>query len=243
MTALEKNTIQVDFETLYLRLRVQERRIYSDEEIAQLPIIASSHRHYKEWQIRNDSSQKLINYLQKRKHPNDILEIGCGNGWLSHRLSAIPGSRVIGTDINFLEIQQAARVFQNITNLHFIYAPVDSEFFKEKGFDTVVFAASLQYFESLTGIINSTLRLLKPGGEIHIIDTPFYPKFELLPAKQRSRVYFETAGFPEMVNYYFHHCLDDLKIYNYSILRDPKRIFNKFSRQKNPFYWIRIQQQ
>jgi ubiquinone/menaquinone biosynthesis C-methylase UbiE len=156
-------------------------------------------------------------------------------------LSAIPGSRVIGTDINFLEIQQAARVFQNISYLHFIYAPVDSEFFKEKGFDTVVFAASLQYFESLTGIINSTLRLLKPGGEIHIIDSPFYSRSELLSAKQRSRVYFEAAGFSEMVNYYFHHCLDDLNIYNYSILHDPKRIFNKFSRQKNPFYWIRIQ--
>jgi len=241
VTALEKNTIQVDFETLYLRLRDQERRIYSDEEVAQLPVIAITHPHYKEWQIRNESSRKLINYLQKRKHPNDILEIGCGNGWLSYRLSAISNSRVIGTDINFLEIQQAARVFQNSTNLHFIYAPVDSEFFKEKRFDTIVFAASLQYFESLTGIINSTLRLLKPGGEIHIIDTAFYSQPELSPAKQRSRAYFETAGFPKMINYYFHHCLDELEIYNYSILYDPKRIFNKFSRLKNPFYWIRIQ--
>lgn len=241
MLRLEENTAPVDLETLYLRLRDQERRIYSDEEVAQLPVIASTHPHFKEWRVRNDSSQKLISYLQKRKHPNDIMEIGCGNGWLSHRLSAISNSRVIGTDINFLEIQQAARVFQNITNLHFVYAPADSAFFKEKRFDTVVFAASLQYFESLTGIINSTLRLLKPGGEIHIIDSPFYPKPELLSAKQRSRVYFETAGFPEMANYYFHHSLDDLKIYNYSILHDPKRIFNKFSRPKNPFYWIRIQ--
>jgi len=238
---LEENTVPVDFETLYLRLRDQERRIYSDEEVVHLPVIASTHPHYKEWQVRNESSQKLINYLQKRKQPNDILEVGCGNGWLSHRLSAIPGSRVIGTDINFLEIQQAARVFQNITNLHFIYAPVDSAFFKEKGFDTIVFAASLQYFESLTGIINSTLRLLKSGGEIHIIDSPFYLQSELNPAKKRSRVYFETAGFPEMIHSYFHHSLNDLKNYNYSILHDPKGISNKFSRLKNPFYWFRIQ--
>lgn len=241
MTTLEKNTIQVDFETLYLRLRDQERRVYSDEEVAQLPVIANTHPHYKEWQVRNESSQKLINYLQKRKQPNDILEVGCGNGWLSHRLSIISGSRVIGIDINFLEIEQAARVFQNITNLHFIYTPANSEFFKEKGFDTIVFAASLQYFESLTGIINSTLRLLKPGGEIHIIDSPFYSQSELNPARKRSRLYFDTAGFPEMIHYYFHHSLDELNNYNYSILHDPKRIFNKFSRLKNPFYWFRIQ--
>lgn len=241
MTTLEENTVPVDFETLYLRLRDQERRIYSDKEVIQLPAIASIHPHYREWQVRNRSSQKLISYLEKRKQTSDILEIGCGNGWLAHRLSAIPGSRVIGTDINFLEIQQAARVFQNTTNLHFIYTPTNSAFFKEKRFDTIVFAASLQYFESLTEIINSTLRLLKSGGEIHIIDSPFYSQLELLSAKQRSRVYFETAGFPEMANCYFHHSLDDLMIYNYSILHDPKKIFNKFSRIRNPFYWIRIQ--
>ena len=241
MTTLKENTVPIDFETLYLRLRDQENRIYSDEEVSQLPAIASIHPHYKEWRVRNDSSQKLIRYLKKRNQSNDIMEIGCGNGWLSHRLSAIANSRVIGTDINFLEIQQAARVFQNITSLHFIYAPGDSDFFKEKRFNTIVFAASLQYFESLTRIINNTLRLLKPDGEIHIIDSPFYSKPELPAAKQRSRVYFETAGFPEMVNYYFHHSLDDLKIYNYSILHGPKKIVNKFSRIKNPFYWIRIQ--
>lgn len=242
MTALDKHIIPDDFETHYLRLRASEGRIYKDEEVAQLPTIATSHPHYEEWQIRNESSQTLIDYLQRKKQPKDILEIGCGNGWLSHRLSVIPGVKVIGTDINFTEIQQAARIFQHISNLHFIYVHIEPGVFKEKKFDIIVFAASLQYFESLTEIINNTLRLLKPNGEIHIIDSAFYSLSELGAAKQRSRLYYQEAGFPEMANCYFHHRLDDLDNYNYKILYDPKSLFNKLLRNKNPFPWIRIRQ-
>ena len=210
--------------------------------MAQLPTITTTHPHYKEWQIRSESSQVLIDYLQRKKQPTDILEIGCGNGWLSHRLSAIPSVKVIGTDINFTEIQQAARIFQNISNLHFIYVHIEPGVFKDKKFDIIVFAASMQYFESLTEVINNTLRLLKPNGEIHIIDSAFYSLSELGAAKQRSRLYYQEAGFPEMANCYFHHSLDDLDNYNYKILYDPKSLLKKLLRNKNPFPWICIQQ-
>ncbi len=240
MTITDKHIVPGDFETLYLRLRQQEGRIYTDEELAQLPGIANTHPHYKEWRIRKDSSQKLVDHLKKKNKPLDILEIGCGNGWLSHRLSSIPDSKVIGTDINFTEIQQAARVFQNIANLHFMYTHTESGMFKEKKFDTIVFAASIQYFPSLSEAIKSIVRLLKPGGEIHIIDSHFYSIAQLGEAKQRSIIYYQSAGFPEMADCYFHHSLDDLKNYNYSILYDPKKLFTKFSRSKNPFHWICI---
>ena len=121
MTQTGYHIVNPDFETLYIRLRRQERRIYSDEELIDLPNIQTTHPHYKEWQLRKHSSEKLFSYLKRKNKSLDILEIGCGNGWLSHRLSIIPGGKVIGTDINFTEIQQAARVFQHIPNLHFIH--------------------------------------------------------------------------------------------------------------------------
>ena len=179
-------------------------------------------------------------YLKRKNKPLDILEIGCGNGWLSHRLSIISGSKVIGTDINFTEIQQAARVFQHIPDLHFIYTSVEPGVFKEKKFDSIVFAASIQYFPSLSETIKKTLRLLKPGGEINIIDSNFYTMADLSEEKHRSVLYYESAGFPEMAAYYFHHSLEDLQDFNYSILYDPKNLFYKFSPNKNPFYWICI---
>jgi len=241
MTTLHHHIIPADFEMIYTRLRQKEGRVYTDEEVAQLPVIAAIHTHYQEWLVRKASSQKLIDHLKKKNKPLDILEIGCGNGWLSHRLSAIPGSKVIGTDINFTEIQQAASVFQHIPNLHFIYVQIEPEVFKEKKFDKIVFAASIQYFASLRETIKSTLELLKPDGEIHIIDSPFYSLTELLAANQRSRHYYESVGFPEMADFYFHHSLDDLKNYYYKILYDPNSLLNKLLRNKTPFHWICIQ--
>ncbi len=241
MTTSDKHIIPGDFETIYIQLRQKEGRIYTDEEVAQLPSIPPGHIHYKEWLIRKESSQKLIDRLKKKKKALDILEIGCGNGWLSQKLSAIPGSKVIGTDINFTEIQQAARVFQNLSNLHFIYVYIEPGVFKEKKFDIIVFAASIQYFSSLNDTINNALKLLKPDGELHVIDSPFYSLAELRAAKLRTRQYYESTGFPEMADCYFHHCLDDLDNYNYKILYDPKSLVNKLLQNKTPFHWICFQ--
>lgn len=235
-----KNSIPGDFETIYTEVRKWEKRIYTDEEVAQLPVISSAHPHYKEWRIRKESLKKLITYLKRIKQFTDILEIGCGNGWLSHRLADLPRTKVIGTDINFAEIQQAARVFQHITNLHFLYGDAEADIFQNNQFDVIIFAASIQYFPSLKEIIGKTLKLLKPNGEIHIIDSHLYTLSELEAAKQRSLRYYQSAGFPEMANRYFHHRLYDLEGYKYSILYDPKSVFNRLLKNKNPFYWISI---
>ena len=241
MNQLVAHTSNNQFEKLYLQLREKERRIYTDEELVALPEIDGTHPHHGEWQMRKQSMQRLVTYLQKKQQPLKILEVGCGNGWLSHRLSAIPASKVIGADINFTEIQQAAGIFQHIPNLHFIYGAIDADTFEEKQFDVIVFAASIQYFPSLHGIISRAMKLLRPNGEIHILDSHFYSREELGNARDRSRLYFQVAGFPGMMDFYFHHCLDDIAHHHYSMLYDPDSLFNKFSRNKNPFPWILIQ--
>jgi ubiquinone/menaquinone biosynthesis C-methylase UbiE len=121
-----------------------------------------------------------------------------------------------------------------------MYVDTEPGVFEEKKFDTVVFAASIQYFESLNETISNTLKLLKPGGEIHIIDSPFYSLTELRDARLRTNHYYESVGFPEMADCYFHHCYNDLQNYNYSIRYNPKSVLNKFLRNKNPFPWISI---
>jgi ubiquinone/menaquinone biosynthesis C-methylase UbiE len=240
VTTSAQNIVSGDFERLYIQLREKEGRIHSDEEVARLPQIAETHPHYKEWQARKESSQKLFDSLKRKKNPLDILEIGCGNGWLSAKLSGVKGSMITGIDINTQELEQAKRVFGSIPNLQFYYGGINELKDGEMEFDVIILAATIQYFSSLKKIIDPALKYLNKTGEIHIIDSHFYSISELGAAKQRSLLYYEAAGFPEMAYWYFHHCLDELENYNYTVLYDPNSLFNRFLRNKNPFHWIRI---
>jgi len=85
--------------------------------------------------------------------------------------------------------------------------------------------------------------LLSPGGEIHILDTPFYESNQIGRAKKRSADYFISIGFPEAARHYFHHGWRALAKWNYEILYDPGKAKNKlmrFVQTDSPFPWIRL---
>ena len=226
------------FEEKYIRLRQKENRLHTDAELKLLPLVPAAHPYASEWQMRKRSAARLVQWLTGKRKPLRILEAGCGNGWLSHQLSAVPQSVVTGSDINFTELEQAARVFADLPNLYFIYGDIRNSFFREQYFDVIVLAASIQYFPSLQGIISAALRLLTPGGELHILDTPFYRQDELPAACIRTADHFRNMGFPEMSEHYFHHSWDELKRFDYRLLYDPAALQHFFARQKNPFPWI-----
>src|SRR5579859_1218772 len=170
----------------------------------------------------------------------DILEIGCGNGWLSHQLAGIPGSEVTGLDINFTELQQAARVFNDDPNLRFVQGDIRSGVLQDHLFDCILFAASIQYFPSLKKVIYFCLSQLKPGGEIHIMDTLFYRMKDIEGAKRRTIAYYTSLGYPEMADFYFHHCVDDWRSFHHQILFRPYSVMNKVLGRNDPFPWIVI---
>ena len=152
------------FEQLYIDVRHKEGRIYSDEEVLHLPDISGDHPHYAEWLLRKESCERLTLYFEKRLGLMKILEVGCGNGWLSHRLASINGYDVTGTDVNLSELCQAERVFSHIPYLQFIPGGIHAERLEEKGYDFIVFAASIQYFSSLKETIRQDMWKLKTNG-------------------------------------------------------------------------------
>ncbi len=102
---------QNDFEEAYLAARHKEGRIYLDEIVRQLPVVPKGHPQEKEWGLRRHNVQQLLLHLQE-KAPNRILDLGCGNGWLTHQLIAGQKSgSVLGLDINITELEQAQRLF------------------------------------------------------------------------------------------------------------------------------------
>ncbi|PWT71823.1 MAG: SAM-dependent methyltransferase [Bacteroidetes bacterium] len=231
------SNLDYQFEINYLLARQKENRIYTDELVRNLPLISREHPHAAEWAIRKKSCDRLIRYLESKRNLLNILEVGCGNGWLSYQLSRIPGSKVIGSDINLTELEQAARVFDKNSKLKFFYGDIRTGILNDLKFDIIVFAASIQYFPSLPEIMKVSLQLLHPAGEIHIIDSKLYEPAEVEAARQRSRLYYEALGMPEMAGYYYHHCINELEPYPHRILRNPASFLNKFSR-RDPFFWI-----
>ncbi|HMH20218.1 MAG TPA: class I SAM-dependent methyltransferase [Puia sp.] len=228
------------FEKKYIVTRGIENRLYTDEELMKLPDISAGHTHYKEWQARKSSSLRLLRYLAARKKPLDILEVGCGNGWLSHQFAEIPNSEVTGLDINFTELQQAARVFSGDPNLHFIQGDIRSGILGDQRFDCIVFSDTIQYFPYLKKILHFALYQLKSGGEIHIIGSHFYRSGEIEPAKRRTSLYYSSLGYPEMADFYFHHAISDLRSFHHTLLYNPGDLWNRFLGRKDPFPWIRV---
>lgn len=225
-------------EEIYLTLREQEGRIYSDQELTLLPLVPKNHPLSFEWKVRKNSSERLIQYLSSKRPPLKILEIGCGNGWLSYKMSKIDRSEVTGLDINMTELGQAARVFGHQQNLKFVYADIFESSLTSQKFDIIVVAAVIQYFPEPKKLIDQLMGLLRENGEIHIFDSPLYKsEEESFAAHQRSSSYFHKQGAPAMNRYYFHH--SNLFLNKYPIKQVKPSLVDKVFK-RFPFPWVII---
>lgn len=227
----------------YLRLRQKEGRLYADEVVARLPDFPGGHPLADEWRARSASASRLTRYLSRRPKPLRLLDLGCGNGWLSNLLSQ-SGHFVTGADLNRFELEQAARVFASNSNLFFVEAGTDFLPFKSGSFDLILLASVIQYFADLPALLRSLTVYLKPRGEIHILDSPLYADEEAAGAAQRSRDYFSSLGFPEMTEHYFHHRFSALDGFNFKTLYQPHTIWLRakhlLGRIDSPFPWVVI---
>jgi ubiquinone/menaquinone biosynthesis C-methylase UbiE len=227
------------FQNLYTAAREKEKRIYTDDEVALLPDTPSTHRYAGEWRVRKRSADRLMGYLQKKKIPLSILEVGCGNGWLSARLAGLKNSTVTGLDINELELNQAKRVFGSRRNIYFESAEI-KDFRLNKPFDAIIFAAAIQYFPLISQTMGEAIKRLKQGGEIHILDSHFYHKVEISHAGQRSLRHYQSIGCGEMADFYFHHSFESIGAFHHKLLFNPLHFKNKLFRRRDPFPWICI---
>ena len=238
-----------DFGGLYLKIRTIEGRIYDDDTLKNLPQINRNHLHYKEWMIRKNSSEKLIDYISGIGRELNILELGCGNGWLSNKLAGIKNVNIIGVDINETELEQAARIFWNKENLVFIYADISDSVVQAKlreiKFDIIILAGVLMYFKDLKVLIDTLLGMLNLKGEIHIIDNALYNKNNIENAKENTAAHYRKMGMPEMTDKVHHHLLSELDIYKPDILYNPFTLINRvkrkiFNSNISPFFWMKI---
>jgi ubiquinone/menaquinone biosynthesis C-methylase UbiE len=229
------------FETNYLAVREKEGRIVSDDFVLNLPLTPTDYIHSKEWRLRQASTKMVMDHLHKTKYKL-ALDLGCGNGWFTHKLAQV-SAKVIGVDMNMHELKQANRVF-GTENVNFCYADVFSSKLPENQFDLITVNAAIQYFPNTQKLLERFMELLAAKGEIHIIDSPFYSADEVSSAQKRTKEYFASLGSLEMAKSYFHHSWESLQSFNHKVLFDPRKVKNKVSRKLgvsvSPFPWIVI---
>ncbi|HKI79506.1 MAG TPA: methyltransferase domain-containing protein [Ignavibacteriaceae bacterium] len=231
-------------EKLYIELRKKEHRLYTNEDLRLLPYVQINHHHIKEWKVRKRSAEKLVQYISRRKDLS-ILEVGCGNGWLSNLLSEKTNNNFTALDLNKTELEQAAEIFPGNRRLIFVYGNIFENIFDPENFDIIVLAASVQYFEDLDKLIKQLFHYLKKDGEVHILDSYFYNENQINEARVRTKNYYNSIGIPGMIEYYHHHGLNKLSNYNYKILNRISFFISSIIRKltgsgRNVFPWILI---
>lgn len=229
---------QSEFEQLYLTVREKEARIYTDDQVSQLPYLKNGDPHYKEWKLRAKTLERFLHYLSERHSDSRLLEVGCGNGWFSNQCAKHVCS-VDGIDVNMLELEQASKVFQQ-DNISFHYWDIFSISPFEYQFDCIVLNAVIQYFPDVNVVLKRMKELLNPNGEIHIIDSPLYSLRELAHAKKRTQDYYIGMNVPEMANYYFHHPNDSLNGFDVLYRPSGNRILSLLKGKDSPFNWYRL---
>jgi SAM-dependent methyltransferase len=226
------------FEEAYIGLRKKENKLLSIAEIRSLPNLRSDHPDKKTWQRREKSVGRILDHLGRRSSLK-ILEIGCGNGYLSAQI-AKRNHKVYGLDVNLFELRQAADAF-GADNITWYCADILHDTLPDAPFELIIFAASFHYFKDPVALIECCRQMLTANGEIHIFDSPFYSENEVVHAKQRSLDYFTASSAAPLSDFYSHNTLRVLQAYKPRMLYKPRPLLQRLLRIKDsPFPWLMI---
>lgn len=100
-----------------------------------------------------------------------ILDVGCGTGAISKDIAKIVGAKgkVIGIDNTKKFIESGQKSYKEIANLDLIHSDL-FDFESEEKFDLIVAARVLQWLTTPKEALLKMKELLKPNGQISILD-------------------------------------------------------------------------
>lgn len=167
----------------YEHIRKEEGRGSNDPEFYRaLPFRDLTRRNSWQWAIRS----KTFRYIERKilseasrdvTPPLTILDLGAGNGWMSHRLARL-GHRPIAVDLltNSYDGLGAALNYQlELPDLFPRFqAELDNLPFASEQFDCAIFNASFHYSENYDRTLAEAIRCVRPGGTIVVADSPTY---------------------------------------------------------------------
>ncbi len=138
-----------------------------------LPFHDTTGRHTEIWRIRAASYELLIDKVLTGQQLS-IVDLGAGNCWLSWRLAA-EGHTVAAVDLSddAADGLVAATAYSQIRFAR-LQASFDRVPLGDGKLDLAVFNGSFHYSTDPQRTLTEALRLLRPGGRVVIMDSPFY---------------------------------------------------------------------
>jgi SAM-dependent methyltransferase len=91
---------------------------------------------------------------------SEVLDVGCGNGFIAHHLSAMLGTSVVGIDMG--NSTEAAIEYRRFDGSHFPVA--------DDSVDAVLLCYVLHHAQEIHAVLAEVRRVLRPGGTVVIYE-------------------------------------------------------------------------
>lgn len=171
-----------DFFAEYARHRAQEGRGYSGDDLLSLPYLKEGPL-APQWRVRARTYEafaaEVVIPMGIASRPLEILDLGAGNGWLSYRLARL-GHRATALDARDDDVDGLGAAREFLSREPGVFSCIAARFedipLPDASFDIAVFNASLHYARNLRHVLAEARRVVRPGGALAIMDSPFYAR-------------------------------------------------------------------
>ena len=169
------------FASEYASHRAAEGRGYRGRALFDLPYVSDGPL-ARQWQVRARTFEAFMRRVLRPMAVRagrtlTLLDLGAGNGWLSYRVAA-EGHRAYALDIRNDEVDGlgAATPFvrRYPDRIECLVAPFDEVPLPPASVDIALFNAAIHYATDLGTVLREAQRVVRPGGAIAILDSPFY---------------------------------------------------------------------
>jgi SAM-dependent methyltransferase len=131
------------------------------------------------WAVRQQTFKRLDKLLQAEcGAAGTALDVGAGNCWLTRHLDHW-GFEATALDVNDGPqdgLRAGGGYIECGDSFERIRAPMEALPFLDSVFDLLVASASLHYFQDLSATLGEFARVLKTGGLIVVMDSPWYER-------------------------------------------------------------------
>jgi len=167
----------------YAGHRAAEGREYQGRTLFDLPYVTSG-PFAEQWAVRARTFEAFMTRglsptATRLARPLTVLDLGAGNGWLSYRV-ACEGHRAYALDIRddcVDGLGAAAPFVDELPNrIECLVAPFEAIPLPTGHVDVALFNASLHYATDLRVVLDEAQRVVRPGGTMAILDSPFYAR-------------------------------------------------------------------